>query len=1695
MIKLLKLAAIPLVLMTTLGVTAHAEEGNVADTNYEEKLPYMFKDPNWEKYKNNDTGKWPLPKAPAYSTGLYSMASNNSIDYKEDQNKFYDTASKYKSSGNSEVYYKSNPSTSVTMATPGGSAKGKSVGGDTTVEYTFSDTNTPAYNNTVAANELVLDSSQGQWLVTNGYFSRDNLASGVKSVSKKDGVVISSSALESNPWGLDGPSTYITPEDFLMGLSKSIYGVIQSRPIYVQTTPNRLAKKVTWEVKNPKYSDGKCGPITWKYKTTGWKVQDVSNVVPNWKNTSAPACGQSKIIDRGEYIVHPEGYLNNVWYRYHEDQNSFVSANVYELYFSKLLQKGILTTDAAFANATPTTTFTPDSKNKSTAFSFTKNYSDRFFSEYHDFGKSADASSKYKYPVWATELGALYTNRELSDVPFGSNLTDKAITITKSGGSNQYEKALGIGYSLVGNTKVGITDIKPKQTTTIMAKNTVTVIDALQLIERAMRVEDGDMSNTEADIVTKKYGAQYLDVLNSNDRQTVSYLLAKGVLNFENYQEYSNLYSPLSQSFAYKLIYRITNEDARLKFTEVTLTDSVELPSLFSEYKQSIVKADLAKLSILGSLTGTGTLIKNETSNTLTLMSDINFLSNSKRIDSNASSKINTRYVITADMDDPLKYLYRSMPLVNVSESGNPYASGNDYVVYTSATKKLYNNRDDSLKRYVGIDSITKNANTGRYSVVFYAYGDSYENALTFIKANLTTRIDNVTTKSVETSVVSEESGAMSSTKGSDLNSSIATNNDLITNTDFDLTAYSNSKTSIVGNSLVPGASAVKVGDKTMASLTVVSKLTDTTAFETIGSKPLVSVDSSQLKGTKVNVTNSAGEVVGKTTILKQKIKSRKSAVNKNTATKKVVAHNISMLKSTDTIITDRTFKYTDKEGKPRKVKGSVVVSWNLDLPTEAEQNSLVGSSVTPYVNDGAKSSWVFTKPVNKSLLNVWNYNLGLNNALLKTLSGNNLTVASGYFSPTVDILVDSLNSKETTSSGKTYNRDLSTSQLRQIENNFTAEVGKNLSATWVKSYVGSVALANHIVGTKVKDGTVAKEIKKYTVASKSNSKATYVKPPGMLRGTAVPVGKTVWSELVFNRGRATATSSTYLDKHSHKSKLNLDTIYTTAKGNSFYGEFMSSSGEGIIPYLSISYVKDNYGKLYKTTENSEYTYTGSILREDTSNYNVDHTGKKITYKGEEWFVAEDNPYIINLYSKKYISAVKKKGELYQNTSGAKTAPTVLRVIKALNIKTFGKGQEKGIDSAAYLRTQSFDFLPGAKTIKEGTKFIGISNGSMTPYVYKTIVDKKGKPGMKVTKTTLNDGQLVQVPEFVTLSKAVWSISTNKLVWSKKYVGADPELYTKGSLVQGMKEQLLKSESKNLVSSQNVKTGTLTVGKTSGVLTGRNVTFAVPYSIGMMKDGKLNSQAVLDSFNRNADLTVTSKGETASSAQYVTNKKVGSYDTNYKKYSNTLVDNKGKLQVATGTKLIDYTPSTVIDSVSLTGIVMSGVRFLNNGASSSSNSYKIYQYQTVKPPAIVAPFTEGAPPLLNADSSIVADVASNFEGLPTALDLFDSLQDYMTDITVKNAWFLVVVSILGLSVLLSITTLLAHVFAHTPISNYFFERILDVTGIDFLAIISVGTVRIAEGIPNNWIRTLKTSLFLGVVPIVIFGVMQVYGMV
>lgn len=193
------------------------------------------------------------------------------------------------------------------------------------------------------------------------------------------------------------------------------------------------------------------------------------------------------------------------------DYYVYVSPNVYESYFKELLDIGML--------------------NKSDFSS--SGEGSAFIQEYESFSNSR--------PEWFS----------------GNGLAKSADT-------------LSLGHSF----NVATSNISQKEANYFGKGEQLYVLDALQLIEKFMRITEKEITETEADIITYKYGLTYLDTLTDSERKTVSFLIAKGVVSFEDNDLTLNLYGEMTNDILYNLLYRVANTDARYDFSKIQLTDS-----------------------------------------------------------------------------------------------------------------------------------------------------------------------------------------------------------------------------------------------------------------------------------------------------------------------------------------------------------------------------------------------------------------------------------------------------------------------------------------------------------------------------------------------------------------------------------------------------------------------------------------------------------------------------------------------------------------------------------------------------------------------------------------------------------------------------------------------------------------------------------------------------------------------------------------------------------------------------------------------------------------------------------------------------------------------------------------------------------------------------------------------------------------
>jgi hypothetical protein len=309
-----------------------------------------------------------------------------------------------------------------------------------------------------------------------------------------------------------GSGSEISRTDFLMGIYKAIYGPINSRPLVFSGDSYRVAGEEYIYYIEVENEEGELVRVP----RIGYREPFTYQNVSDGKFKFTPVGAEAPLV--AEF---PDG-----------DKHLYVSPNVPELYLKELLDKRVIELSQLIDT--------------------------NFQEAYKALGKAEGMLTVA--PRWYNQLP-----------PFEVGSSDTSSTGYSYLGSTN---PLGKGYDISSTYPWSI---KPHPTPTsseYFINESLDSITALKYVEALLRLTEKDMTDTEARIVTYKYGATYLDKLDESDRRTVMFLTAKGVLNFEDPTEYRNLYSSLTTEFAYKLFYRLANKEARLNFSEIQLTDS-----------------------------------------------------------------------------------------------------------------------------------------------------------------------------------------------------------------------------------------------------------------------------------------------------------------------------------------------------------------------------------------------------------------------------------------------------------------------------------------------------------------------------------------------------------------------------------------------------------------------------------------------------------------------------------------------------------------------------------------------------------------------------------------------------------------------------------------------------------------------------------------------------------------------------------------------------------------------------------------------------------------------------------------------------------------------------------------------------------------------------------------------------------------
>lgn len=151
-----------------------------------------------------------------------------------------------------------------------------------------------------------------------------------------------------------------------------------------------------------------------------------------------------------------------------------------------------------------------------------------------------------------------------------------------------------LGYSKTVYNSDTSFSVSSKKPTYFGSMETMTMMEALRLVESYMRANDENMSKSEAAIVRYKLGLNVLSYLGDDDQETITYLIATGVLDSDDSTIMGMLYDDATLENVYHILYRVANKSARTDFSKIQLTDSETFWASegFAESKISIFKPE-----------------------------------------------------------------------------------------------------------------------------------------------------------------------------------------------------------------------------------------------------------------------------------------------------------------------------------------------------------------------------------------------------------------------------------------------------------------------------------------------------------------------------------------------------------------------------------------------------------------------------------------------------------------------------------------------------------------------------------------------------------------------------------------------------------------------------------------------------------------------------------------------------------------------------------------------------------------------------------------------------------------------------------------------------------------------------------------------------------------------------------------------
>lgn len=732
-------------------------------------------------------------------------------------------------------------------------------------------------------------SKEESYLISNNIITREPV-----SITANDSKIIIGQAVKKDS------TVPIKKSEFLMSLYKSKFGILESRPIVLNTKATRVIDNNITQV----------------------------NTLENYQPVGSNSSKISVDFSEGDY-------------------NVYISPSVYELYFTELLNKGLLTKG--------------EFKDKS------------FISEYEAIGSSNN--SKILYPTWHSKLSS-YSPKVID----GNSLTNffsiiRSLPLGRSYSIDNYDLSTG---------KVSSDFVLKHTTPDYFVSEKTSTIEGLRYIEKLLRLTEKDMTNTESKIVTYKYGVSYINKMPDNDRKTVMFLLSKGILNFEVRSEFGEIYSDLSYDFMCTLLYRVSNPNARFDFSKIQLTDSDNF-WLEQGFSQDVIKFyDTDKLPIAMTISAGEDVIVSTSEKKSLFSRVLAFIGVKEKI-------TDSKY---ASPNDTLKDWY----VIKTFSSGTKYSYKGTLLSSITESSPL-----DDVTREKGIDA---NFMTFKFKVS----SNTMSNAIAQLDSRITIGVLGTLSGSIGSITKVDVDGRqltfVSATQLKTLSSDIQITEDkVLRNVKTGATAIllPEAQMALVGNEVITTKDLMVFGinKEIYYNLDIIMSIMSNAFLSTIDNNIIFLCDT-VLTQKLVPVISSTGSLIESNDLGFVK----GVPVDGGEVEDKIMYNLTAMSRGLTALIKD--YSYSDPNTHLLK-QAKLLINWTYVLPESSVGFTGIIDKENPTIKE--MSDFLFTRPAENSgdLVRWWDSNIELSNNLTNIVFGTTGVsyFKSGYFSPSITLLCE----------------------------------------------------------------------------------------------------------------------------------------------------------------------------------------------------------------------------------------------------------------------------------------------------------------------------------------------------------------------------------------------------------------------------------------------------------------------------------------------------------------------------------------------------------------------------------------------------------------------------------------------------------------------------------------------------------------